>query len=242
MTIAETFAGIASAAMALDLSALRATIHATLDDGLRAASYDGPGGRSADVSSHPERAALNPRTDPGFADLDRITFLEQRFVTAIAELARRSHSHGVPRDWDEAVQDAHLLAEMDAVGVLDRTGQKPARWVLLAGDSVHDLEVIARRHIAGRKPTEDEQNWHDGSANVPVCVWHQAVHERHRRPRLAGKNICAECAQVAEWAGQRPPVWFMEAMIDRDAKPKAYDRALSRLADELGVPAHRRVG
>ena len=241
MTLAETFAGIAADAMLLDLAALRYTIRSTAEDGLRAASYEGPSGRSADSSSVVERQALNPRRDPAWDDLDRLDHLESRFVAAVGELARRSMSRGVPATWDEAVHDAHLLAEMDAVGVLERTGQKPARWVLVAGDSIHDLEVIARRHApGGRAPTEDEKHWKDGANVNDVCAWHLAIHHRHRRPRRPGTNICDTCATlVTAGQGARPPAWLLEAEVDREAKPKAWTAALSRWLDELGVVRER---
>lgn len=234
-TIADTFAGIATAAMALDLPALRATIHATVDTGLKAARYDGPGGRSADTSSHPERQALNERPDPSWADLDRISHLEGRFTTAIWELATRSHSGPFPQDWRSARLGAQRLATMDAINVLDRTGLKPARWVLIAGDAIHDLEIIARRHLSGRAPTEDEKNWERTNPN-DLCAWHQAIHDRHKRPRRPGSNVCETCAAlVIAGQGARPPAWLLEAEVDRESKPKAWTTALSRWLDELGV-------
>lgn len=234
--LASTWATIAADAMLLDPAAIRATIRSTLDDGLRAASYDGAGGRSADVSSHPERVALNPRRDPSWADLDAIDHHVSRFVTAVAELAIRSHSNGAPEDWDEAVQDAHLLAEMDAIGVLERIpGQKVRRWVEMAGDAIHDLTLIARRHASGRAPTEDEKHWERTNPN-DVCSWHLAVHARHRRPRRPGSNVCETCAAlVIAGQGARPPAWLLEAEVDREGKPKAWTAALSRWLDELGV-------
>jgi hypothetical protein len=238
-TIADTFAQIADDAMALDLPALRATIRATADDGLRAASYDGPTARSATVSSHPERAALNPRRDPSWADLDRIDHLEARFTRAIYELATRSHSGPFPTDWRSATLGARRLVTDDSIAVLDRTGQKPARFVLIAGVSVHDLELIGRRHASGRKPTEDEQNWERTNPN-DVCSWHREIHDRHRRPRLPGKNVCQVCADLASLLGQKPPRWLLEAEVDmREPRPVAWRAALSRCMDELGVVRDR---
>lgn len=194
--IAETFRLLVDDALALDPDAIRSTIRSTIDDGLRAARYDGTGGRDADQSSHPERMAIHGRRDPAWADLDLIDHHAERFICAVTELALRSHSRGAPRSWDEAVQDAHLLAEMDAVGILERTGQRPSRWVHQAGDAVHDLALIGRRHMA-RVPDGFDRLM----SGDPVCLSHARIGD-YERPRHGKLVLCKTCrdliAQVAE--------------------------------------------
>lgn len=237
---AALFADLAAVALELDVRDLRRQISEGRDDGLRAARYDRSGGRSAEQASAPERWVMEPRRDRTDADLALLASLERSYVTAIAEIAVRSRSGRPCEDWDEAVHDHRLLAEMDAVGVLERIpGEKPAKWVLRAGDALHDLEALARRH-ATRTPTQDEQHWHEGSNVNDVCAWHLAIHQRHRRPRRPGTNICDTCAAlVTAGEGARPPAWLLEAEIDREAKPKAWTAALSRWLDELGVRRDR---
>lgn len=223
-TLASLWADLAAQAMELDPDAIRTSIRTTVDDGLRAARYDGAGGRSADTSSHPERQALNTRRDPSWADLAAVDHHEARFVTAVAELAIRSHSHGAPETWAEAVKDAHLLAEMDAIGVLERIpGEKPARWVHQAGDALHDLELIARRHLT-RIPTDFDRN-HE-SVNDATCRNHLRIGASEKR---ATKMLCDWCYRHVgdlELAGLGPAVdlqhdpamWPSEGMLRAEGR------------------------
>lgn len=234
--LAQLWSDLLESAMALDPSAVRLEILASRDDGLRAANYDSAGGRSADVSSHPERMALNPCKDRTESDLGRLESLMASYVAAVGAIAVRSRSGVRATTWDGAVKDHNLLDQMGAVGVLERIeGEKPAKWVRRAADALRDLERMADQH-AGRDPTEDEKHWHDGTNVNDVCAWHLAIHQRHRRPRTPGTNICATCqALVLAGEGARPPAWVIEAEIDRGSRPKAWTAALSRWLDELGI-------
>lgn len=195
MTLAELWHDIAEQAITIDLAALRDTIRSTIDDGLRAIRYDSAGGRSADVSSHPERMALRDRRDPSEDDLRLIDHHESRFVAAVAELAMRSHSRGAPETWDEAVKDAHLLAEMDAIGILERIpGEKPAKWVHAAGDALHDLELIRRRHA-----TRDADDWErsftsdlDDNQCCRVCL------RLRLRVKAHARGLCQGCWKLSQ--------------------------------------------
>lgn len=232
--IAETFRLLVDDALALDPDAIRSTIRSTIDDGLRAARYDGTGGRDADQSSHPERMAIHGRRDPAWADLDLIDHHAERFICAVTELALRSHSRGAPRSWDEAVQDAHLLAEMDAVGILERTGQRPSRWVHQAGDAVHDLALIRDRH-ASREARDWEQSWTSGLADEECCRL-CLDHVNLRSPRKA-KQLCQMHLRLFNEAGGiDPPQWLTEEFrrIGSPAGPD-WKRARSRWLQSEGV-------
>lgn len=220
----------------LDPDALRAVIMESRDDGLRAASYDGASSsRSANRSSHPERIAMSTKRDTTDADLQRLDELVDRYVVAVYEIATRAHSGPFPNDWRSARLGHKRLCDMDAIGVLERLpGLTPSKHIHRAGDCLHDLEVLARRHTA-RNPSRDERDWTDGLGDKDVCAWHLSVHRRYRRPRVPGKNICHDCAAVSELLGQKPPTWLIEAMIDHGDRPIAWRASLSRAMDELGI-------
>lgn len=231
--LAQTFATFAGAARLLDPDNIRATIRATIDDGLRAANYDGVGGRSAEVSSHPERVALNPRKDSSWTDLDLIDHHVNRFVTAVAELARRSRSGRPCDDWEEAVRDAHLLAEMDAVSVLDTSGQRPGRWVHQAGDAIHDITLIRDRHCA-RIPTRTDLLL----SGDPVCLSHARIGD-YEHARHGDLVLCKTCRDLVAQVARPPEVhkdsdWWPStdllrehAEMERTGKRADYQRARS---------------
>lgn len=102
------------------------------------------------------------------ADLKLLEQLQAAFVTAIDEIACKSMSRRKITDWDDAVTVAALLDEMEAVEVLERTDQKPRRWVIKAGDALHDLELLARRHMT-REPDDWEKSWTSGLAPEDCC-------------------------------------------------------------------------
>ena len=220
--LSDTFAGVVTVAMTLDPDALRDVLLQTHDrlpggtqsseTGVRAprmercTDTDCPEGDYWDEEtrtwqhSHPipndptGDAAMKPSRSE--ADLRSVDHLEQRFVDAIGELATRSHSRGRPETWDEAVKDAHLLAEIDAVCVLENTwGAKAVRkWVEQAGDAVHDLELLAGRH-ASREPNDHERTWTSGLADEEccrVCLQLRLRVERHAR------GLCSGCWKLSQ--------------------------------------------
>ena len=196
MTTSSELAEAVDAAMKLDPDAIRDTILATHDrlpgssgtseTGIRAprmeqcADPNCPQGDWWDdetqrwTHSHPipndptGDAAMRPSESE--ADLRRLDIAVQRFVDMVGELAERSHSRGRPETWEEAVKDAHLLVEMDAVTVLEQTwGAKDVRkWVTNAADAVIDIEVIASRHVS-RDPNDHERTWTSGLADEQCC-------------------------------------------------------------------------
>lgn len=186
-TSADIFAIVATDAMALDPDEIRSTIMATHDrlpggtqsseTGIRAprmepctdptCEHDDGWQHSHPIPNDPTGdAAMRPSKSE--ADLAELDAAVDRFVAAIGELASRSHSHGVPETWDEAVKDAHLLAEMDAVTVLERAGWKVRGWVVAAGDALQAIETLAGRHLR-RDPNDHERSWTSGLADEQCC-------------------------------------------------------------------------
>lgn len=102
------------------------------------------------------------------ADLKLLADLCKSFVTAIDEIAGRSMSARKLDDWDDAVTAAALLDEMGAIDVLERTNQNPRKWVVKAGDALHDLELLARRHMT-RQPDDWEKSWTSGLTENECC-------------------------------------------------------------------------
>lgn len=237
--LAALWHDLTTTALGFDLAALRATILATVDDGLRAASYDSAGGRSADVSSHPERQALNERRDPTHADLSLLDHHEARYVTSVYEIATRSHTGPFPTDWRSARIGARRLDDMDAIGVLETTGQKPARWVYAAGDALHDLELLAGRHMA-RKANDYEQAWTSGLADeecCDLCLEHLRLRvpryrgqwcQPHYTLRLDSRNHTPDGQPVD------PPGWLSDELRRTGGPGPDWKRARSRWLLDLG--------
>lgn len=249
-------------ARTLDPARIGAAITTNADNGLRAARYDAQGGRTSfapcddprcdegpDDHSHvvhPDptgNAAVSGHIGDSTTDLLHLDRAALAFIDAanvVLEFVKGEQAH----TWAGIVRiDAQLMPGSVTAGLdIDDDYLLPPA-IEAAAKAVETVNALARFHMP-REPNEDERHWTAGLADEDCCAWHLDTEPRgrHRRPRAGGTNCCAECLQVAEWAGRRPPAWFMEALIDRDAKPKAYERALSRLADELDVPAHRRSG
>lgn len=232
---AGLFAELAALAFELDVRSLRQTIAAGRDDGLKAARYDGAGGRSAEVSSHPERQALAPKRDRTDADLALLTSHERTYVWAIAEIAVRSRSGRPCEDWDEAVKDHQLLAEMDAVGVLERIpGEKPAKWVTKAGDALHDLSRLADQHVS-RAPKDWERSWTSGLSDEACC--RLCLEHVNLRTEAKAKRLCQMHLRLYNEAGEvDPPEWLTQE-YRRIGSPSGPDwkRARSRWLQSEGV-------
>lgn len=237
MTLAHTFTRTLVEARRLDVPALRTTITSTQDDGLRAASYDGPLARSASVSSHPERMALHDRPDRTADDLGLVDHHAARFVGAVYELATRSHSGPFPNDWRTAVIGARRLVAMDAIGVLETSGQRPARFVHQAGDAVHDLVLIAGRHM--RRVPDDFDKLLSGDA---VCLSHARIGD-YVRPRHGSLVLCRICRDLVGQVARPTEVhkdseWWPttdllreHAEMERTGKRADYQRVRSEWID-----------
>ena len=241
----KLFADLLETAMALDVAALRTEITAGRDDGLRAASYDGPTARSADTSSTVERQALNPRRDSTDSDLQRLDELEASYVAAVHWLATRSHSGPFPNDWRTARPGHKLLIAMDAVTALERTGQRPGRAVIQAGDALHDLERMAARHpVGGRAPDDYERSWTSGLADGDCC---RVCLKLKLRNRAHARGLCQGCWKLSQDSRNHtddgepidPPVELVEEFRRiGDGHGPAWKATRSRWLNSLG-PEHR---
>jgi len=232
---AALFADLAAVALELDVRDLRRQIAEGRDDGLRAARYDRSGGRSAEQASAPERWVMEPRRDRTDADLALLASLERTYVAAIAEIAVRSRSGRPCEDWDEAVHDHQLLAEMDAVGVLERIpGEKPAKWVLRAGDALHDLSRLADQHLS-RAPKDWERSWTSGLSDEACC--RLCLEHVNLRTEAKAKRLCQMHLRLFNEAGEvDPPEWLTQE-YRRIGSPSGPDwkRARSRWLQSEGV-------
>ena len=186
----EIFAHVAADARRLDPDHIRATIVATHDrlpggtssseTGVRAARMETCTDRSCPSHelgydhSHPVPndptgdAAMKPSASE--ADLRDLDAAVGRFITAIDELARRSHSGPFPRDWRSAVLGAKRLVTDDMIPAVERIwgAKKTRQWVVTAGDALHEIEMIAGRHVA-RDPNDHERSWTSGLADEQCC-------------------------------------------------------------------------
>lgn len=248
----------------LDPIRIAAVIVGQQDNGLRAQRFDAQGGRTSFVAcqdaehcddgpddhSHlvhadpTGNAATRGRSvDPGADDLARLDRAAREFITA-ANGVLWWVSGDTASSWSGVVRlSARLMPGTVQAGLDVDEGNRLPRIIDKVDRAVSEVARIAAGYLP-RTPSQDERHWTAGLAPEDCCRWHYDIKPvgRYKRPRAAGTNVCPECIQVAEWAGQKPPEWFMEALIEKDSKPKAYERALSRLADALEVPPHRRVG
>lgn len=237
-----------------DLIASR--IAGAADTGLRATRYDAMGGRTTRtpcedpqrcddgpeehshlVSSDPTgNAAVRERqSDDTDVELTRLRTAEADFIRA----------SGVVLDWVCGIRptkwasvltvNASLMPGTVQAGLdVDHHRHLPGA-IETVERAVATVAGIARDHLP-RAPSQDEQHWTAGLGPNDVCVWHAGIHTRYRRPRLPGKNICQDCANLVMLGeGAKPPQWLLEAEVDRLSKPRAWLVALGRWLDELGI-------
>lgn len=223
------------------------------DTGLRASRYDAQGGRTT-------RVPCRDGCEEGEAGTHSHLTVPDPTGNA-ATNGQRTNSTDDLRRLSRAVSDmvSHAAVVLDWV-----TGKRPTTWVevitvdakLMPGtvragldvDAEHDLPpaiahvahavstvgAIASVHMP-REPSQDDRHWTSGLAPEDCCAWHLEIHDRYRRPRVGGTNVCGDCLTLAEILGQKPPRWLREAMIDHGDRPIAWRASLSRAMDELGI-------
>lgn len=241
-----------------------AAIAAQADTGLRSTRYDSDGGRTTSVACDDKHCHEG---DPEHYPHSHMTTNDPTGNAAVASISGRG-SDGTASDRVELARAVDRFV-MHAATVLDWVaGTTPSTWHevrtmnarLMPGTVQSGIDVDEARRLPRaitetakavsiieridkanhtRTPTQDEQHWTAGLGDNDVCAWHLSIHRRYRRPRLSGKNICADCCTLAELLGQRPPQWLLEAEVDRGAKPRAWQQALGRCMDELGI--HRQT-
>ena len=244
----------------LDPVRIAAVIVASGDNGLRAQRFDAQGGRTTRVPcDQPEHcddgpddhshlvhadptgnAATRGRSvDPGADDLARLDRAAREFITA---------ANGVlwwvcgdtATSWAGVVRmSARLMPGTVQAGLDVDDERRLPRIIDKVDRAVSDVARIAAGYLP-RTPSADDRFWTDGLGPNDVCQWHADIHQRYRRPRLPGKNICQSCADLAILLGQKPPRALLEAEVDlRESRPLAWRAALSRCMDELGVVRDR---
>lgn len=202
---------------------------------------DGPEPHSHLVTSDPtgNQATRGRGRDSTTDDLRRLNQANTEFVRASTAVIVWV-SGELPETWQQVLTvNARLMPGTIQAGLdVDDEYHLPP-LIAKVDRAVGAVEQIARDYLP-HAPSADDRHWTDGLGPNDVCQWHADLHERYRRPRLAGKNICADCCQIAELLGQKPPRWLLEAEVDlRESRPLAWRAALSRCMDELGVVRDR---
>ena len=253
-TLAERWHAAMRTAGKLDPEHIARAIIAHADTGLRGTRYDRTGRTTSIPCEAPETCDDGPDDHSHHASADptgnaatggRIDELGERRRLNAAVRRFVDHARPVlefvsgrePNTWTDVLKaNAALMPGTIQAGLdvdVERILPHHMGHVI---DAVADVGRLARDH-APRMPTLDEQHWTAGLADEECCVWHLAIHRRYRRQRLPGKNICQACVQLVLFAdGARPPQWLLEAEVDRESKPRAWDQALGRWVDELGSP------
>ena len=260
--LAATWADAMRRARTLWPERIAERISAAADTGLSAQRFGGPGGRTTRLpcrehetcddgpEPHSHLVTSDPtgntvvrglRRDRSIDDLSRLARASGDFVAAAGVVldwvcGRR------PSDWAGVVLvSAELMPGSISAGLdVDHARRLPGA-IATVERAVDTVEAIASDHLP-RAPSTDEQHWTAGLADEDCCAWHLAIHRRYRRPKVGafqGERICADCMQLVLLGEERPPAWLLEAEVDRMGKPMAWQLALGRWLDELGVERER---
>ena len=189
------------------------------DDGLRAGSYEARVRLGHIADSHPERMALDPHQAPAIRDewkrRDEIAVAREglRFVDAISAI-NAARDHGTADTWDEAVHDAHLLAEL-------YDGQWIASAIDLADDMApyHDTisAVDALTRLAHRWGCPHISTIQERLKHPDVCLSHARIGVE--RPVHGALVVCKMCRDLlAHWCDPRmehrdPHAWPSNEML-----------------------------
>jgi hypothetical protein len=252
---AATWADAMRRARTVDPGRIAAVIVQSADTGLRATRYDTSGGRTTRVEcrdgncedgepgTHSHLVVSDPTGNAATKGRGRDSSIDDlsRLARADAEMIR--HAAVVldwvcgkrPRSWTDVVATADRLMPGTIAAGLDVDDERRLPHAITqVAHNVATVMAIAACHLP-RTPTEDEQHWTAGLAPEDCCAWHLEIHDRYRRPRVGGTNVCGDCLTLAEILGQKPRRWLMEAMIDHGHRPIAWRASLSRAMDELGI-------
>lgn len=254
MSNAETWHNAMRRARTLHPDRIASRIYASADTGLRAQRFDAQGGRTTRVpcrdgceDGEPDTHSHLTVSDPTGNAATRGTPNDRSsYDLANLERARRDFIHhaGIvldfvkgqrPTTWAAVVLlDARLLPGTIQSGIdVDGEGHLYGAINRVA-KAVEQVGSLAKTHDA-RDPSQDEKHWTSGLAPADCCAWHLEVHDRYRRPRVGGTNVCADCLGLSELLGRKPPRWLVEAMIDHGHRPIAWRASLGRAMDELGI-------
>ena len=201
-----------------------------VDDGLRAASYDGDRVSASSASSHPERMVarrnpdLFPRDDDappqplrrrdGRDDLLALRRATDRALDAIAALNAECCDAGQPDTWDEAIKDAHLLHEQGYLRAAVDVGRNVDAWALRFAHAIDTVRAVHDSwlpHAPTQGLAEENHAW---------CRSHERIDVK--RPRVT-RLLCQQCwrdVQDLETLGapvelqNDPAMWPSEAMLE----------------------------
>ena len=177
-----------------------------VDDGLRAANYDGTRSGS-DRSSHPEKvlASRHPgqfprddepdwedikgswgnRTDRARDDMLALRRATDRALDAIADLNDMCCSRGHPSDWDAALKDAHILCDTGYLQAALDVGRNADAPVIRFSHAIDTVRAVRDSWMA-HQPQE-------GLGLVEregLCRSHERIGVK--RPRVS-RLLCQQC-------------------------------------------------
>lgn len=253
--LAATWHDAMRQARILDIDRIAAYVAEGADTGLRASRYDAQGGRTTRVpcedhkncddgpEPHSHLVVADPTGNAATRGRGRDTGADDlsRLARASADMVR--HAAVVldwvcgkrPTSWADVVAiDARLLPGTIQSGIDVDDERRLPHAITQVAHCVATVTAIATTHLP-RTPTKDEQHWTAGLAPEDCCAWHLEIHDRYRRPRVGGTNVCGDCLTLADILGGKPRRWVMEAMIDHGHRPVAWRASLSRALDELGI-------
>jgi hypothetical protein len=217
-----------------------------VDDGLRAASYDGDG-RGGTSSSHPERM-LERRNPEMFRDPDpkaitaparrrndrddliRLNRSTTTVLDAVAALNAECCDAGQPDTWDEAIHCANLLEQQGYLAAAIDVGRDVDAWAMRfvhAVDTVRAVHDSWMAHAPGQSIAEENDPW---------CQSHFRIGARTDRLTRKLCRFCWDQLADLEELGERVVLqeeranWPSEAMLRAHAEGRMVDLKRERTA------------
>lgn len=200
------------------------------DDGLRAGSYEARVRMGHLADSHPERMALDPRQAPAIRDDwkrdDEIAVARHGlcFIDAISAI-NAARDHGTVDNWDDAVHDANLLAELHDGEFIrtcieldggDGDGRVDGRRRLSPyHDTIRSVNALIR--LAHRWGCPHVATIQERLRHPDVCLSHARIDvERPVCGRLVICKMCRDC--IAKWGDplaehRDPDAWPTNEML-----------------------------
>lgn len=248
-TLAERW--VAAVAAAIEMSTPSEIVAAIRsadepDDGLRAASYEARITTGHRSDSHPERLALEPERvsmiHTWWKRDDTLMVSRQglAFIDAVSEI-NAARDAGTAGDWDEAIRDANLMAELH-----------DGHYIATCIDLAHDLAPYHAIIRAVQRLTEIAHRW--GCPHVATiqerlnhpdqCLSHARIGVE--RPVCGRLVVCKTCRDWMAEAGLDVPaihrdvdVWPTLELLRANEEGRRVDTRRERIAwyASIGVAA-----
>lgn len=189
------------------------------DDGLRAANYEARVRTGHLADSHPERMAIDPHQTPAIRESwkrrDEIAVARHglRFIDAISAI-NAARDHGTVDNWDDAVHDANILAELHN-GEFIASAVDTSDDLAPFHDTVRAIDVLTK--LAHRWGCPHVASIQERLRHPDVCLSHARIDvERPVCGRLVLCKMCRDC--IAKWADpltehRDPDAWPTNEML-----------------------------